>query len=70
MEPNRSAQALGKLGGMARARRLPAGERRRIAALGGLSRSLARHAVRRIEGNFMALKAADVLRRAFQRRGG
>jgi len=62
------AQALGRLGGLARRRALPSAERRRIASQGGMARSIARHAVRRIEGNFTALSAADALRRAYQHR--
>ena len=64
MDTHRAAQALGRLGGLARARKLGPAERRRIASLGGLTRSLSRHAVRRIEENFRALAAIDDLRRA------
>lgn len=69
MEIHRIAQALGRLGGNARARALPPRERRRIAAQGGLARSLARHAARRVGENFSALKAADTLRHVAQTHG-
>ena len=68
MDTRRIAQALGRLGGKARARALTPEERRRIAAQGGLSRSIARHIARRIDENFRALAAADALRRAVQSR--
>ena len=66
MDTHRIAQALGRLGGKARARRLAPAERRRIAAQGGLSRSIARNIARRVDENFRALAAADALRRAVQ----
>ena len=66
MDTHLIAQALGRLGGNARARALPPAERRRIAAQAGLSRSIARHIARRIDENFRALAAADALRRAVQ----
>jgi len=64
MDTHRYAQMLGRLGGLSRARRLAPDERRRIASLGGLARSLARHAVRRVELNFRSLEAVTVLRKA------
>jgi len=64
MDTHRYAQALGRLGGLARARKLDRAERRRIASLGGLTRSLGRHAAQRIEQNFRYLAAASDLRRA------
>lgn len=69
MEIGSMARELGRRGGRARARALPAAERKRIAALGGLTRSLTRHAARRIEDNFKALAAADALRLAGSRLG-
>ncbi len=69
MGTHRIAQALGRMGGKARARALPPEERRRIAAQGGLSRSLSRHAARRIEHNYSYLRAAQKLRRAGRRHG-
>ena len=64
MDTHRYAQSLGRLGGLARARKLSPGERRRIASQGGLARSLSRHAARRIEENFRYLSSASALRRA------
>jgi hypothetical protein len=64
MDTHRYAQELGRLGGLARARKLDPAERRRIASLGGLTRSLSRHAARRIEQNFRYLAAVTDLRRA------
>ena len=64
MDTHRYAQSLGRLGGLARARRLGPDERRRIASQGGLARSLSRHAARRIEDNFRYLAAASALRRS------
>jgi hypothetical protein len=62
MNVSRLAQALGRLGGLARARRLPAAERRRIAALGGLARRRSLRAARRIAENFQYLAAIRELR--------
>ena len=64
---NRSAQALGRLGGLARARALSKERRRQIASQGGLSRSLSRHASPRVEDNFKWLEAARALREAGRR---
>jgi len=68
MEIRRIAQALGRLGGLARARAISPERRRRIAAQGGLARALSRHAARRVEANFRTLAAVDALRRAYQAR--
>jgi len=67
MDTHRYAQFLGRLGGLARARKLDSEERRRIASQGGLARSLSRHAVRRIEDNFRYLDAVSILRRPLPR---
>lgn len=67
MDTHRSAQMLGRLGGLSRARKLDPAERSRIASLGGLARSLSRHAVRRIENNFRYLDSISALRRASPR---
>jgi len=64
MDTHRYAQSLGRLGGLARARKLDPAERRRIASQGGLARSLSRHAMRRIEANFRYLSSVSSLRRA------
>ena len=47
------ARALGRRGGRARARNLPADERRRIAALGGVARRRSLDAARRLAANFV-----------------
>ena len=63
MDASRIARILGRLGGLARARKLSPERRRRIASLGGLTRSLFRHAARRIRENFMYVKVIDQLRK-------
>lgn len=55
------AQALGRLGGQARAKRLPPAERRRIAALGGAARSRSLEVARRIADNFAYVGAMQAL---------
>ena len=55
------AKALGRRGGQARARRLSAEERRRIAALGGAARRTSLEVARRIAENFAYLTAAQEL---------
>lgn len=55
------AQALGRRGGQARARRLPSAEQRRIAALGGAARSRSFEVARRIAVNFAYLAATRTL---------
>ena len=57
------AKALGRRGGQARARRLSAEERRRIAALGGAARRASFEIARRISDNFAYLTAVQTLRR-------
>jgi hypothetical protein len=51
MNASKAAAALGRRGGIARARRLSAVERRRIASLGGLARRRSLEAARRIQRN-------------------
>jgi hypothetical protein len=58
------ARALGRRGGLARARKLSAERRRAIASQGGRSKALSRHAARRIRENFQSLKRVDALRKA------
>jgi formylglycine-generating enzyme required for sulfatase activity len=55
------ARALGRRGGRARARRLPAEKRRQIAALGGAARRASLEAARRIAENYSYLAAAKAL---------
>lgn len=55
------ARALGSKGGKARARNLSPDEKRRIAALGGRSRALSFHAVRRVAENFRYVEAMNAL---------
>lgn len=61
MKASDMARALGKMGGKARAARLAPADKRRIAALGGRSRALSLHAVRRISENFRYVEAIDAL---------
>lgn len=57
------AKTLGRLGGRARAKKLSAESRKKIAALGGLSRALSHHAERRIRRNFYGWQAVKTLRK-------
>ena len=57
------AKALGRLGGRARAKKLSAAHRKKIASLGGRIRAMARHAERRVEDNFRYLHAIEALRK-------
>jgi hypothetical protein len=52
MKTSEMAKALGRKGGLARGKRLSAGERTRIASLGGKARLQSLHAARRIADNF------------------
>jgi hypothetical protein len=52
MNARQMARALGSRGGYARARNLPADQRRRIAALGGAARRRSLERARRHEDNF------------------
>ena len=56
------AQALGRRGGQARARRLSAEARQQIAALGGQARRRSLEVARRIADNFAYLQATEELR--------
>lgn len=56
------AKALGRRGGQARARRLPASERRRIASLGAAARVRSLEAARRIEHNLRYAATVSALR--------
>lgn len=56
------ARALGRRGGLARARRLTAERRREIAALGGAARRESLAAARQIASNFNYAKAVVALR--------
>jgi hypothetical protein len=64
MRLHQLAQALGSLGGLARARNLTAQRRREIASLGGQAKALSRVAARRIRDNFAYLEAVEGLRKA------
>ena len=55
------AQALGRLGGRARAARLTPAERRRIAALGGTARKRSLDVTQRIADNFAYVGAMQAL---------
>jgi hypothetical protein len=55
------AKALGRRGGRARAAKLAAAERRRIAALGGVARQRSLEAARRVAENAAYVAAVDVL---------
>jgi hypothetical protein len=56
------AKALGSRGGRARAKRLSASERKRIASLGGQARKRSLQAARRVAANFRYVAAVDDLR--------
>jgi hypothetical protein len=62
MKANEMARALGRRGGRARARRLSADEKTRIASLGGRARSQSIQAARRIAENFRYAAVLDALR--------
>jgi hypothetical protein len=61
MEPSEAAKALGALGGRARAARLSAGQRRRIAAMGARARLASLQAARRLAENFRYITAVEAL---------
>jgi hypothetical protein len=61
MNSSEMARALGKKGGKARAVRLSAAERARIAALGGHARLISLHAARRVAENFRYVAVLDAL---------
>lgn len=60
-ETRKIAQALGRRGGQARARRLSAADRQRIAALGGAARRRSLEVARRIVENFSYVEAMQAL---------
>ena len=62
MDIGELARALGRRGGQARAARLPAEERRRIAALGGHARVRSLELARRVAENFRYAEAVTALR--------
>jgi len=62
MNARQMAQALGRRGGRARARRLTATQRRRIASLGGQARSTSLKAAQRIAANLRYAATLDELR--------
>jgi hypothetical protein len=62
MNASDMARLLGSKGGKARAKRLPPGEKQRIAALGGRARALSFHATRRLAENFRYIDAIDAMR--------
>jgi hypothetical protein len=61
-DASRIARALGRRGGRARAARLSAADRTRIASLGGQARLASMRAARRIEDNLRYAAAIDDLR--------
>lgn len=63
MNTREMAKQLGRRGGRARARRLTAAERRRVASLGGKARLRSIEAARRITDNFAYAAAVDELGR-------
>lgn len=64
MTPTEIARALGRRGGMARARRLSTFQKQAIAALGAQARMESRRIARRIEANFRYAEAVRLLRGA------
>jgi hypothetical protein len=69
MDLHRIARALGRLGGLARARSLSPERRKEIASQGGRSKALSRKAARRIRDNFESLRRMEALRKAARHRG-
>lgn len=63
MNASRIARALGRRGGRARAKRLSAAEKKRIASLGGKARLQSLQAAHRIADNLRYADAARELRR-------
>ena len=61
MNTREMAQALGRRGGRARAAKLPAQDRQRIASLGGYARRRSLEAARRVAENFMYAAAVVAL---------
>lgn len=63
MSARRAAQHLGRLGGIARARRLSGIHKRAIASLGGQARRQSKQYARRIAENLQYSAAVEALRR-------
>lgn len=64
MNARQIAKALGRRGGLARARRLSAERRQEIAALGGMVKALSAKAAQRIEKNFKYLEVVKQFQQA------
>ena len=62
MKPSALARALGRRGGLSRARRLAPADKSRIAAMGGHARRESLQAARRIADNFQYLAVVRELR--------
>jgi hypothetical protein len=62
MNASEMARALGRKGGRARARRLSAAERKRIASTGGYARARSLRTARRIAENFRYVRVLEMLR--------
>jgi hypothetical protein len=62
MNASEMARALGRKGGRARARRLSAAERKRIASTGGHARARSLRTARRIAENFRHVRVLEMLR--------
>lgn len=62
MDPQNIAKVLGRRGGLARAKRLSSGQRRKIASLGGHARRESMLAAKRIEANFRYVNTIRKLR--------
>jgi hypothetical protein len=60
MNARQIAQALGRRGGLMRAKRLSARDRTRIASLGGKARSASLQAARRVAANFRYAALLDL----------
>lgn len=63
MNTRQIAKALGRKGGLARAKKLSAEQRRKIAALGGEVKALSNKANDRIESNFRFARTMKLLRK-------
>ncbi len=64
MNARQLAQALGRRGGLARAKTLSASQRKEIAAKGGRMKALSAKAAERLEANFKYLKVVQELQKA------
>lgn len=63
MNTRQLARALGRQGGLARAKNLSASQRKKIAAKGGRMKALSAKAAARIEANFKYLKVVEELQK-------